>query len=86
MAVDHIMEAFEECLFTQELSTLGALVRKIHQDLDHRPFQPKSNEYRSHLEKCQKKLEELKVSWPGLDWRTEESTLAEKWDQAIRST
>lgn len=85
-AVGYIMEAFEECLFTEELRELAVLVRKMHQDLDHRPFQPMSNEYRSHLEKCRKKLEELKASWPGLDWRAEESTLAEKWDQAIRST
>ncbi len=62
-AVDYIFERFHETFFTDSTKLFYEEYQPIKQALNHKPFNPQSEEYILFLEKTQNKLLEFKSKW-----------------------
>ena len=62
-AVDYIFERFRETFFTDFAKTFYAEYQPIKQALNHKPFNPESEEYKQFKENTLRKLAEFKNKW-----------------------
>jgi len=86
LAVEHIMQAFSDCCFSERSKILASRVAALRQGLDHRPLQPESKGYRDHLMRMKRELEQLGSDWGDLDWSAEWEQWRQRDDQANRVT
>lgn len=70
-AVEHILQAFADCYFSDSLQSLATRVQQLHKALSHRPFLPQSAAYSQHLERTAGKLATCEKDFPSLDWSGE---------------
>lgn len=59
VAVDYIWEKFRQTFFSEETERLSDDFNRLNAMLNHRPFNPESEEYKKHLNKAEKLKEEL---------------------------
>lgn len=62
-AVDYIFERFRETCFSDSANTFYEEYQPIKQALNHKPFNPDSEDYKLFLENAQKKLRDFKQKW-----------------------
>lgn len=67
-AVDYIWERLVENYFSSEAKTFLNEWRPLKQALDHKPFNPDSEEYRAFMDKTLLKVEELRKKYPTFDY------------------
>lgn len=63
IAINYIWEKFYENWFSDEALDLKKQVLKIQRGLEHKPFNPNSNEHRKFLASLQEKIETLKKKY-----------------------
>lgn len=63
IAINYIWEKFYENWFSDEALDLKKQVLKIQRGLEHKPFNPNSNEHREFLASLQEKIETLKKKY-----------------------
>lgn len=63
IAINYIWEKFYENWFSDEALNLKKQVLKIQRGLEHKPFNPNSNEHRKFLASLQEKIETLKKKY-----------------------
>lgn len=59
VAVDYIWEKFRQTFFSEETERLSDDFNRLNAMLNHRPFNPESEEYKKHLNKAEKLKQEL---------------------------
>lgn len=62
-AVDYIFERFREAYFTDSAKEFYTEYQPIKQALNHKPFNPDSEEYKNFLENAKRKLNDFKTKW-----------------------
>ncbi len=65
-AVDYIWERLVETYFSAEAKTFLEEWRPIKQALNHKPFDPESDEYRRFQEQTRLRLKELQEKYPAI--------------------
>lgn len=71
-AIDYVWSRFAETYIDEESISLMKEVEKIVLAANHKPFNPNSLEHKSFLGNNLKKIEQLKVKYPFLDFKEEE--------------
>ena len=71
-AINYIWEQFKTFALSEESRTRIDRIEGIHRNLEHRAFQPKSDEYQQFLSGTKAKLETLKKEVPWMDFTVEE--------------
>lgn len=64
-AVDYIYERFKETYFSEDAKQMETEWQPIRQALNHRPFNPDSEEYKAFLKKAQEEEREFLLRWGG---------------------
>ena len=67
-AVAYIWERFSAAYFSKETNAFLEKWRPIKAALNHRPFNPDSEEYQIFMQRTQEKIEELKRQYPELEF------------------
>lgn len=67
-AVAYIWERFSAAYFSKETNAFFEKWRPIKAALNHRPFNPDSEEHQIFMQRTQEKIEELKRQYPGLEF------------------
>lgn len=67
-AVAYIWERFSAAYFSKETNAFLEKWRPIKAALNHRPFNPDSEEYQLFMQRTQEKIEELKRQYPELEF------------------
>lgn len=67
-AINYIWEKFSESWISESTSTAMKKVDSIQKRLQHRPFNPKSEEHKAFLEKLSKDIETLQKSFPHISF------------------
>lgn len=62
-AVDYIFERFREIYFSESASLFYDEYQPIKQALNHKPFNPDSEEYKVFFENAKRKLNDFKAKW-----------------------
>lgn len=62
-AVDYIFERFQESFFSADAMTFLKEYQPIRQALNHKPFNPDSEEYKAFHANALRKLQEFKTKW-----------------------
>lgn len=62
-AVDYIFERFRETFFADSAKAFYEEYQPIKQALNHKPFNPDSEEYKNFLENAKRKLDDFKAKW-----------------------
>ena len=70
-AVEYIWECFSQCYFTKETIGLIKEWEGIKRALEHRPFNPESETYRSFLSQIVLKISQIKEKFPYLEVQKE---------------
>lgn len=70
-AVDYIMERFGDAFFSEETHKLNKLIEKIVSASNHRPFNPKTEEYRKFCNGISNKINEVEKQMPMVDFSVE---------------
>lgn len=86
LAVDHIMDAFGTCYFSEKTRGLADRVRAWQRGVEHRPFFPASPAYLNHLDNLANQLSRFRDEAAHLDWSEEQRLLNDRYDQISRST
>lgn len=68
VAINHIWEIFEKNLIDAESAKIIPQVQKINKALHHRPFNKNSPEYISFLKSTSKKVKELEIKFPNINF------------------
>jgi len=84
VAMDYIWEHFQEAFFDQKTRELNGKVEKIRMAMQHRPLNPKSEEYRQFLRQQLKKVEALKETVPFLNFNLEEAFFKTKGQRTTK--
>lgn len=71
LAVRYLWNCFSQAFFTPETQQLVKAVEEIRRDVEHKPFQPASEAYKSFLGQIVLKIERLKGKYPYLDFEKE---------------
>jgi len=66
-AVEYIWQAFKEHTFSDAAKQFIEDYRPVKEALGHRPFNPDSEEYKAFRAEAEKRFEELKKRYPGLE-------------------
>lgn len=72
MAVDYIWERFSDTCFAEDARSFIRQWESVRKGLEHRPFNPESENYRAFLRQILLKIEDLKEKFPYLDTQNEE--------------
>ena len=65
-AVDYIYNHFQNSFYSEETTTVEKQVLKLKQALNHRPFNPNTEEHLSFVTKTKAKIQCLKQEYPEL--------------------
>lgn len=68
LAVNYVWEKFSDCYFTEDTQQLNTKIAKIQTALNHKPFNPKSEEYQKFVANTQKQITTLKQKHSFLDF------------------
>ena len=74
VAVDYVWERFCSSCLTEESVRVMGECEQIHKALEHKPFRPDSEAYKSFLEQIVLKINRLKEKYPYLDFEKEIET------------
>jgi hypothetical protein len=77
-AVDYIWNRFMDSMIDKQAHVVMNKIGKINQAIEHKPFQPQTEEYRSHLQNTKTKIEALIHRYPYLDFNTELEWITQK--------
>lgn len=64
MAVDYVYSCFRDCYYEKEAIAVSKVWGEIEKALNHKPFNPNSEEYRHFLERTKTKIEQFQQSYP----------------------
>ncbi|MDA3881958.1 MAG: GSCFA domain-containing protein [Bacteroidales bacterium] len=70
-AIQYIQEKFCNTYLSEETQIFQEKIKDIHRAMKHRPFHPKSTEYKKFIEASIRKIEEIQKQNPGLDFSEE---------------
>jgi hypothetical protein len=73
VATDYIFERFSKVLISKESANISKNVLKIRKAFEHRPVNPKTNEYRDFIYLNLNQIEQLVADFPSLDFTREKS-------------
>ncbi len=71
VAVDYIYNRFSEKYMNQNTRKNLEKVRKLAKAVQHRPFNPQTEEYATFLKKTSDRIHDLQIQHPGQDWSHE---------------
>lgn len=69
-AIDYIWEKFSDTFFDTNTKQLNIQIEKINKSLEHKPFNPDSEEYKSFLLKLNTKISELEKINPAINFKS----------------
>lgn len=64
VAIDYIWERFSEAYITDEAQEIMKIVDTINKGLNHRPFNPDTEQHRAFLQKLEQKIQSLQSRYP----------------------
>jgi hypothetical protein len=76
MAIDYIWEKFKDSLIDTEAIALMDDIEKVIAAVNHRPFNPKTQEYRAFVVNVLEQIKRIKRINPAMDFTKEESSLS----------
>ncbi|MDF1673335.1 MAG: GSCFA domain-containing protein [Vicingaceae bacterium] len=68
LAVNYVWERFSECYFSEETQLLNTQINKIQTALNHKPFNPESEEYQKFLANTKNQISELTKNYSFLNF------------------
>lgn len=71
VATDYIFERFSKVMISAESKEISKKILKLKKSMDHRPVNPKSNEYRDFIFSSLSQIEHLKSDFPSVDFSQE---------------
>jgi len=71
VATDYIFERFSKVMITSESKDISKKILKLKKSMDHRPVNPKTNEYRDFIYLNLNQIEQLNADFPSLDFTRE---------------
>lgn len=71
VATDYIFDRFEKVILTKESITVSKSVLKIRKAFEHRPVNPKTNEFKKFIQQNLMRCHQLKTQFPYLDLSAE---------------
>lgn len=74
-AIDYIWDYFQKCFFEMETISLNKKIAEIIEASQHRPFNPKSPQHQDFITQQIKKIDQLNIAHPLLDFEKEKSIL-----------
>ncbi len=70
-AVDYIWEVFSDTFFSDEAKRFVAEWQPVKKALEHKPFNPESEEYRLFMERTRQSIAKLETKYPDLAYSRE---------------
>lgn len=68
LALNYVWEKFSNCYFSTETQDLNTEIEKIQTALNHKPFNPESDDYKKFVVHTQKQIEALKENYSFLNF------------------
>lgn len=81
LAVNHIWERFSTTYFRPDTIALSRQVERLNKGMEHRPFNPRSGEYREFLRGLLSTIEQLVAKEPALRLEKEKTILLERLEE-----
>ncbi len=78
LAVEYIFSYFDKLYFDDATRKVIQDVQKIRKAVEHRPFNPLSEAYQTHLKRTIQKINEAEQQYPFLDFRAEKKMVAQQ--------
>lgn len=73
VATDYIFERFSKVMITSESKEISKKILKLKKSMDHRPVNPKTNEYRDFICLNLSQIDQLSSDFPFIDFTREKS-------------
>jgi hypothetical protein len=71
VATDYIFERFSKTMISKECKEISKKIQKLKKSMDHRPVNPKSNEYREFISFNLNLIEQFSIDYPSIDFTRE---------------
>jgi len=71
VATDYIFERFSKVIISSESKEISKKIEKLKKSMDHRPVNPKTNEYKDFIYLNLNQIEQLMADFPSLDFTRE---------------
>lgn len=85
VAVQHVWERFAEACFTEETRQVAERCEEIGKALQHKPFRPDSEAYKSFLEQIVLKIDRLCGKYPYLDFQNDRELCLTRLKTSVKS-